>query len=213
MQHEGQRNNATEMFGQLEQLIETNTEELKIEETEFKFSCIRAADTIAYHMKKIGKSYLDFANSKELAEKMNVDEIHFFTPEELGFAAMLMIDADGLKAINDTYGHYMGDSYLKAIGDTLKRTAKENSVVARLGGDEYAVFLYGFENKEELEHVIAQIKEIRGTVFKQEKTHAHTLQFSMGYVLSPDEGTDFHALIRIADERMYQDKKLRKARI
>lgn len=132
--------------------------------------------------------------------------------DDLGYAAMIIIDADGLKSINDTYGHYIGDIYLKAIGDTLKRTAGENSVVARLGGDEYAVFLYGYENKEELEHILAQIKEIRGTVFKQEKTHTHTLQFSMGYVLSPDEGTDFHALIRIADERMYQDKKLRKAR-
>ena len=81
MQHQGQQNHATEMFGQLEQLINTNDEELIIEEAEFKKGCIRAADTIAYHMKKIGKSFLDVSNSKELAEKMNVDEIHFFNPQ------------------------------------------------------------------------------------------------------------------------------------
>lgn len=136
----------------------------------------------------------------------------FEKPENLGLAAIIMLDADGLKAINDTYGHYMGDRYLKAIGDALKRVRSENSVAARLGGDEYSVFLYGFENKEELEDVIMQIKEIRGKVFMQEKTRAHTLQFSMGYVVYPDEGTDFHALIHIADGRMYQDKKLRKTR-
>lgn len=136
----------------------------------------------------------------------------FEKPENLGFAAMIMLDADGLKIINDTFGHYMGDRYLKAIGDALKRVSKENSVAARLGGDEYSIFLYGYENKEELEDVIMQIKEIRGSVFMQEKIGVHTLQFSMGYVYYPEEGTDFHSLIRIADERMYQDKKLRKAR-
>lgn len=131
-------------------------------------------------------------------------------PEELGFAAMIVIDADGLKSINDTYGHQMGDSYLRAMADAIKKISGSNAVVAREGGDEFSVFLYGFESKEELEHIIRQMQEIRGQVFKQEKTHAHTLQFSMGYALSPDEGADFRALIRIADERMYQDKKSRK---
>lgn len=123
---------------------------------------------------------------------------------------MVMIDADGLKMFNDTFGHYMGDRYLKAIGDALKKILKENSIAARLGGDEYSVFLYGFENKEKLENVIMQIKETRGKIFMKEKTRVHTLQFSMGYVIYPDEGTDYHTLMRIADERMYQDKKKRK---
>lgn len=131
-------------------------------------------------------------------------------PEKLGHAAMIIIDADGLKAINDTYGHHMGDSYLRAMADAITKISGKNAVVAREGGDEFSVFLYGYENNEELEHIISQLKEIRGQVFKQEATHAHTLQFSMGYAFSPDEGTDFHALIRIADERMYQDKKSRK---
>ncbi len=163
----------------------------------------------AYHIKQ--QSQLDVLTS--LYNKRGF-YAHLYSlyekPEQLGFAAMIVIDADGLKSINDTYGHQMGDSYLRAIADAIKKISGKNAVVAREGGDEFSVFLYGFESKEELEHVIRQMKEIRGQVFKQEKSHAHTLQFSMGYALSPDEGTDFRALIRIADERMYQNKKIRK---
>ena len=136
----------------------------------------------------------------------------FENPENLGFASMIMLDADGLKTINDTYGHYMGDRYLKAIGDALKNVTKEHGIASRLGGDEFALFLYGFSSREELERMILEIEDVRGKVFMQEKTRSHTLQFSMGYVIYPQEGTDFHALIRIADERMYQDKKTRKSK-
>lgn len=136
----------------------------------------------------------------------------FEKPENLGFASMIMLDTDGLKTINDTYGHYMGDRYLKAIGDALKNVTKEHGIASRLGGDEYALFLYGFSSREELERAIHEIEDVRGKVFMQEKTRSHTLQFSMGYVIYPEEGTDFHALIRIADERMYQDKKTRKSK-
>ncbi len=136
----------------------------------------------------------------------------FENPDELGFGAMIMLDADGLKTINDTYGHYMGDRYLKAIGDALKNVTKDHGIASRLGGDEYALFLHGFSSREELERTILEIADVRGKTFMQEKTRSHTLQFSMGYVIYPEEGTDFHALIRIADERMYQDKKARKSR-
>ncbi len=104
MQHQGQRDNAIEMFGQLEQLINANNEELIIEEEEFKKSCIRAADTIAYHMKKIGKSFLDVSSSKELAEKMNVDEIHFFNSKG--------------KIISGTHPQYFG--YTFDSGEQMK---------------------------------------------------------------------------------------------
>ncbi len=136
----------------------------------------------------------------------------FENPDELGFGAMIMLDADGLKTINDTYGHYMGDRYLKAIGDALKNVTKDHGIASRLGGDEYALFLHGFSSREELERTILEIADVRGKTFMQEKTRSHTLQFSMGYVIYPEEGTDFHALIRIADERMYQDKKARKSK-
>lgn len=74
----------------------------------------------------------------------------------------------------------MGDRYLKAIAETLQTITKEKSISARLGGDEFAVFLYGFSCMADLESMIAQIKEERGSVFVQEKNYRQTLQFSIG---------------------------------
>ena len=146
-------------------------------------------------------------NRRGFNEQMN---LLFESPDALGFAAMLMIDADDLKAVNDTYGHFMGDRYLKAIAETLQTTTKEKSISARLGGDEFAVFLYGFSCMADLESMIAQIKEERGSVFVQEKNYRQTLQFSIGAAFHTIDGTNFHDLMQIADERMYQDKKSRK---
>lgn len=135
----------------------------------------------------------------------------FEQPDCLGFAAMLMIDADGLKVINDTYGHFMGDRYLKAIAEAFHIAIEEKVISARLGGDEFAVFLYGFSSMEDLGSMILQIEKERGSVFMQEKNHRHELQFSMGIAYYPEEDMDFHELMRIADGRMYQDKKSRKS--
>ena len=77
VQHQSQRNSTIEMFGQLEQLIQTNEEELKREEQEFKEICIRAADMVAYYIKHSKQFVPDVNGCRELAKKMNVDEIHF----------------------------------------------------------------------------------------------------------------------------------------
>ena len=81
MQHQTQRKSTTEMFGQLEQLIQANESELGDAEQEFKERCILAANLVAYHLEQLDKSMLDVTASRELAEKMDVDEIHFFTPD------------------------------------------------------------------------------------------------------------------------------------
>lgn len=86
VQHQSQRNSTIEMFGQLEQLIQTNEEELKREEQEFKEICIRAADMVAYYIKHSKQFVPDVNGCRELAKKMNVDEIHFFTPEGVAFS-------------------------------------------------------------------------------------------------------------------------------
>lgn len=136
----------------------------------------------------------------------------FETPDNLGYAAMIMIDADGLKMINDTYGHIMGDRYLKAISDLFRNSEKEKVISARLGGDEFAIFLYGCSSEEEIQKRIQKIKKERGKIFLQEGSYSQTLQFSMGAAFYPENGEDFHVLTGIADERMYQEKKARKSK-
>lgn len=143
-------------------------------------------------------------NRRGLYETMNR---LFETPDVLGKAAILMIDGDNLKQINDRYGHFMGDRYLKQIADAVGSASGEKAVCARLGGDEFVSFLYGCSEREELERKIERIRQERGKPFEIAR---ETLQFSLGAAFYPEDGGDFHDLMQIADERMYREKKIRK---
>lgn len=130
----------------------------------------------------------------------------FASPEELGYSAMVMIDADGLKGINDTYGHEMGDIYLKKISSIINNFDQENSVVSRQGGDEFVLFLYGYESEKELRKAIGMLKD------RQEHSWAFLdeslkvpLRFSLGYCQADGE-RDYQQLLKEADERMYENK-------
>lgn len=132
-------------------------------------------------------------------------------PEKLSHGALLMIDADNLKKINDIYGHSAGDEYLKKIAAAIAETEAGRAICARLGGDEFAVFFYGYQTCEEIRKVIGKLKARRGSLFRSEHTGAEsTLEFSMGVAFYPEEGLDYHLLMHLADENMYQEKKKRK---
>lgn len=81
MQHRSQRENSIEMFGQLEQLIQDNEEDLENEKEMFREKCIRAADLAAYFTEHHQGFITDLEHTRELAEKLNVDEIHYFNSE------------------------------------------------------------------------------------------------------------------------------------
>lgn len=134
----------------------------------------------------------------------------FSEPETLGYSAVVMIDADGLKAINDTYGHEKGDVYLKKIGQAVTNSVTRNSIAARQGGDEFVLFLYGYESKDELINDIKTLETIQSSSFAalDEETSV-PLQFSLGYCLVNGEN-DYNALLKEADEKMYLNKTERK---
>lgn len=149
-------------------------------------------------------------NRRGFYEKMNK---LFGNPNTLEYGAIIMVDADDLKKINDCSGHHMGDRYLKNIANALKDAVGDNAVCARLGGDEFIVFIYGLSDRQSLEKEINRLKEARGEFFAQvQGDSCYTLQFSMGRAIYPLDGQDFHVLMRIADENMYQEKKERKNR-
>ena len=79
----------------------------------------------------------------------------FAEHDKLGYSAIVMIDADGLKGINDNYGHEKGDIYLKKIANIINNYGIAGSVASRQGGDEYVLFLYGYDSEEELLRAIA----------------------------------------------------------
>lgn len=160
-----------------------------------------------------GRSNLDeltqLYNRRGFTQKM--DEL-FAKPGALGSAsALIMIDADQLKKINDVYGHYSGDVYLFEIAKTIRKSVKSKSICARLGGDEFAVFVYGYDSKEELDEVISSLKLARKQPFILEKEDTgETIEFSLGYAYYPGDATDYHQLMRLADTEMYQEKRQRK---
>lgn len=133
-------------------------------------------------------------------------------PEELGCSAIVLIDSDGLKAINDTYGHGMGDVYLKAIAELITDWGTEDCVAARLGGDEFVLLLYHYDDEAGLEAAIKGLADIRDqkTVLLNDDT-AVVLKFSFGYSLMKGRN-NYQETLKEADERMYEDKRERKNR-
>ncbi len=134
----------------------------------------------------------------------------FAEPESLGISAILMIDADGLKEINDTYGHEKGDIYLNRIGRLIMEVGTKNSIAARQGGDEFVLFLYGYEREEDIINDISLLRDMQMNCFATlDKEINVSLQFSFGYCLVNGE-TDYQVLIKEADKAMYQNKVERK---
>lgn len=130
--------------------------------------------------------------------------------EKLGSAAIVMIDADGLKGINDTYGHEMGDVYLKKISGMIQNFGIRSSLASRQGGDEFVLFLYDYEDEEGLRHAIHTLEYIQenSTARLSEKVTV-PLRFSFGYAMLENDKS-YEELLKIADTKMYENKRKRK---
>ncbi len=130
----------------------------------------------------------------------------FSQPWELRHSAIVMVDADGLKRVNDTYGHEVGDVYLQKIAEILSSFGSRSCVASRQGGDEFIVFLYDYAGEEELTETIDRLKYLQDhSAADIGGIHAFPLRFSYGYSLYRKE-TDYQTLIREADEKMYENK-------
>ena len=120
--------------------------------------------------------------------------------------ALLYIDLDGFKEINDTYGHEAGDDVLITIGNRLVKFISGSNFVARLGGDEFALVLAEAEEREGVEKLAATI---HGSLQEPMTTKGGTYQVgaSIGIALYPESCSDSDTLVRNADMAMYEVKK------
>ena len=133
-----------------------------------------------------------------------MDEI-FMNGKPLNYSALIMIDADKLKETNDLYGHRGGDLYLKKIAGVIETYHHGNAVAARLGGDEFVLCIYDCPDKGEIDSIIKDITADQDGYTVALDDHVEiTVHFSMGYALYPEEGDNYHSLLELADERMYQ---------
>jgi diguanylate cyclase (GGDEF)-like protein len=119
--------------------------------------------------------------------------------------ALLFIDLDGFKTVNDTYGHDAGDVLLIQTAERLTDCTRKSDTVARLGGDEFTVIVSEIKVPEDVEVVAQHILTALSTPFSI-KNHSVTIGGSIGMSVFPDNGEDGDDLLRNADAAMYQAK-------
>lgn len=120
--------------------------------------------------------------------------------------ALLMIDMDNFKAINDNYGHIAGDQTLKMFADTLRTLSGKDDVLCRIGGDEFVVFIKDVTSKNVLGSRAAEI--ISDLCIKLEKCNFETnSSVSIGIAQTPGDGMDFNKLYNSADKALYYVKQ------
>lgn len=128
---------------------------------------------------------------------------HKRRPEQL---ALLFLDLDGFKPINDTYGHNVGDEVLTEFALRLQAAVREGDFIARLGGDEFIVMMSDIGNKAEAENVAQRCLNIVQKPFEID-VYTVSVGVSIGVAFADEVSSDPHALLSLADQRMYKAKK------
>jgi diguanylate cyclase (GGDEF)-like protein len=123
--------------------------------------------------------------------------------------AVLFIDLDRFKTVNDSLGHFVGDELLRAVAERLRSAVREEDTVARLGGDEFVILLRGVAHADDAVQVAKKIIEV---VSQPVRSHGHEMHVtcSVGVSLYPHHGESAEALITSADVAMYHVKKARR---
>ena len=119
--------------------------------------------------------------------------------------AILYIDIDEFKRINDTLGHLIGDEFLQGVAERLRQSVGPEDFIARLGGDEFAILQHGIESTEDVHALVARIHQALRTPFD---CHGHQFSSdaSIGIAVAPRDGSDLFDLLKNADLAMYAAK-------
>lgn len=123
---------------------------------------------------------------------------------------ILFLDLDGFKAINDYYGHLIGDKVLVRAARIFQRHVREIDTVARLGGDEFVILLQNIDGKARAQYVAEKIKKAFRQPSQETGKVPPLLGASVGIAVYPQDGLSTAELLAVADRRMYQDKASRK---
>ena len=128
-------------------------------------------------------------------------------PLQQGFA-VLYLDLDGFKLINDTHGHAVGDELLRIVASRLARAVRAEDVVSRLGGDEFACLLANLPGRTQLGHLARKLFDAVAAPVKI-GSHELTVSPSIGIARCPADGNSADTLLRNADAAMYRAKRER----
>ncbi len=120
--------------------------------------------------------------------------------------AVVFLDLDHFKIINDTLGHYTGDQALKLIAERLLGAVRSSDIVARLGGDEFTVLLPGISDEQDVLIVLSKLMEAIQQPMRFEDRE-FSVSASVGIALYPRDGQDSEELLQAADKEMYAAKQ------
>jgi two-component system cell cycle response regulator len=122
--------------------------------------------------------------------------------------AVMMLDLDNFKAINDTLGHSQGDLLLQVVAGRLQSAIRKSDTLARMGGDEFPLIFENVTGREEVENLARKIHSVFSQPFHL-GDHILEITVSIGISLYPSDGDDTETLLRQADIAMYRAKELR----
>ena len=143
------------------------------------------------------------ANRSLLADR--VEHAVAVARREHGRFAILYLDLDRFKPINDRFGHHAGDEVLREVSQRLGGCVRASDTIGRLGGDEFLVVARSVEQPEEVDAVVAKVRSAIERPYHVDGADV-VLSCSVGVALYPEDGEDVPALLRSADRSMYRDK-------
>ena len=129
-----------------------------------------------------------------------------FAKREKTRMALLFLDIDGFKEVNDIYGHNIGDMVLQSIAERLRFCIRESDIIARIGGDEMTVILSKIIEREDAALVARKIIDSINPEFRIENVSC-SIGVSVGISIYPDDGKETETLLKKADIAMYQVKE------
>lgn len=179
---------------------------------------IRSGDDLALTLRDISDTKKHVAELERLSNEdvltglPNRHWVQSYLPKAIDHAevniamlALLFIDLDGFKAVNDTVGHEAGDDVLRNAARRLKVAVRPHDYVARLGGDEFVVILERITHKEDAAHIAERIQHAFQDGFRTSQG-VHSVGTSIGISIFPTDAADSQTLLRNADIAMYSVK-------
>ncbi len=120
--------------------------------------------------------------------------------------ALIFLDLDNFKSVNDNYGHEEGDKVLKNVAEMLKNSFRDQDIVVRYGGDEFIVFAQ--LNRVQVYELHKVLKSLQNRI--EDNFQKYGISISYGISIYPLEANNLEVLIYIADKKMYEQKKRKK---
>lgn len=140
--------------------------------------------------------------------------VQMLTNPEHTDGVLVMWDLDNLKYINDTYGHDMGDRYIRAAADILDRLPRDHAIVARMAGDEFLVYLHSYHSPHEYKQLISSLhKQMRESNLELPDQTQQPIRASAGVSWYPQDGEYYDDLLKHVDYAMYNAKNTIKGSI